>query len=243
MTKTVGVIQARMGSERLPGKVLLPLHGRSVLGWVTRAVVVSGAVDELVVATTTDAADGAIVAEASRLGLPVVRGSVDDVLSRFLLAVDEYKPDAVVRFTADCPLLDPALIRMAVESWRAAPWLDYLSTALPRCVPRGMDVEVVRAEALRELDTRATGHHRVHVTSGLYTDPDRYRMLGLRLSPDASDLRVTLDTNDDWRLIRTIVDHFGDQPASLPELVPWLRANDEVTALNAHVQQKVLEVG
>jgi len=232
-----------MGSTRLPGKVLLPLHGRSVLGWVTRAAVASGAVDELVVATTTEASDGAIVAEAAKLGLPVVRGSADDVLARFLQAVDEFQPDVVVRFTADCPMLDPSLIRLGVDAWRAAPWLDYLSTAMPRCVPRGMDIEVVRADALREVDKHATDHHRVHVTSGIYTDPARYRMLGLNVSPNASDLRVTLDTEDDWRLIRAVADRFGDGPANLTELVPWLRENEEVTALNAHIQQKGLEAG
>ncbi|MGA8117869.1 MAG: glycosyltransferase family protein [Actinocatenispora sp.] len=243
MSRTLGIIQARMGSTRLPGKVLLPLAGRSVLGWVVRAARASQAVDDLVVATTTDPSDDAVVAEAEAHSVHIVRGPTQDVLARFRQALDGTDADAVVRFTSDCPLLDPALVRATVGAWRAAPWLDYVSTAMPHSVPRGMDVEVVRADTLRTVDATATGHHRSHVTSAVYTQPDRYRMLGLRYSPDASDLRVTLDTEDDWRVIQAVVARFGDQPAAIDRIVPWLRGHREVTALNAHVQQKVLEAG
>ena len=232
-----------MGSSRLPGKVLRPLAGRSVLAWVVRAAQASGALDDLVVATSTEPADDAVVAEATALGVATSRGPVDDVLARFVGALDERPADAVVRFTADCPLLDPGIVAAAAHAWRAAPWLDYVSTALPRRLPRGTDVEVVTAAALRSLHATATGHHRTHVTSGLYTAPDGHRMLGLTLYPDAADLRVTLDTADDWRLITTIVAHFGDRPVPLPDLVGWLRAHPEATELNAHVRQKVLEAG
>lgn len=243
MTTVVGVIQARMGSTRLPGKVLTPLAGRSILGWVVRAVRESRCVDELVVATTTEPADDAVVDECARLAVAAARGPVDDVLTRFLDATRPWKPDAVARFTADCPLLDPSLVAMAVAAWRAAPWLDYVSTAMPRCVPRGMDVEVVRAEALRTVAATATGHHRTHVTSGIYTDPRRYQLLGLRLRPDASDLRVTVDTRADLQLVETVVAAHGDRPASLSELVAFLRSRPDVVALNAHVEQKALEAG
>lgn len=239
----VGVIQARTGSTRLPGKVLVPLAGLSVLGWVVRAARRAECVDELVVATTTEPADDAVVAECERLGVEVARGPVHDVLGRFLLATESWKPDAVARFTADCPLLDPDLAAAAVAAWRAAPWLDYVSTAMPRCVPRGMDVEVVRGETLRGLDDVAEAHHRTHVTSAVYTQPEKYRLLGLRLQPDSSDLRVTLDTEDDLRFIEAVVAELGDQPPSLPELVAFLRSRPDLVGLNAHVEQKQLEAG
>src|SRR6185312_678692 len=113
----VGVIQARTGSTRLPGKVLLPLAGRSVLGWVVRAARHSG-VDDLVVATTTEAGDDEVVAECRRLGVDVARGPVDDVLDRFVRAVEGRNAAAVVRFTADCPLLDPCVVAAAIDAWR-----------------------------------------------------------------------------------------------------------------------------
>ncbi|MER5319634.1 glycosyltransferase family protein [Streptosporangium roseum] len=237
-----GVIQARMGSTRLPGKVLRTLGGRTVLERVVRAVP-HGALDDLVVATTTEPADDAVVAECERLGVAWHRGPVDDVLTRFLGALDRLECDAVMRLTADCPLLDPEVIAMAAGMWRAAPGLDYLSTSpQPRTLPRGLDVEIVSAEALRSLDGMATGHHRTHVTSYVYTHAERFRIIGLTFPPGDADLRVTLDTVEDWELIRAVVDHFGDDPVPLRTLVGWLRERPEVVALNSAVEQKALEL-
>jgi spore coat polysaccharide biosynthesis protein SpsF len=241
----LGIVQARMGSSRLPGKVLMSLGGTSVLGWVLRAARESNVLDDLVVATTVEAVDDEVVAAAERFDVEVVRGPVDDVLSRFDQALGDRPVDAVARFTADCPLLDPALIAAAVNSWKAAPWLDYVSTAMPRRLPRGMDVEVVRAEVLRSLAQRSSlpAYHRTHVTSAIYSEPEGRQLLGLAFAPDASDLRVTLDTADDWRLIQALVDKLGDRPARLPDVVAYLRAHPNLTAINQHIRQKPLEQG
>ena len=125
-----GVVQARMGSSRQPGKVLRALGGRPVLGWVVRAAQAaqaSGALDRVVVATSSEPADDPVAELAARLGADVVRGSEQDVLGRFLVALDAFPDepaDAVVRLTADCPLLDPDLIATVVDSWRADPTWD-----------------------------------------------------------------------------------------------------------------------
>lgn len=230
-----------MGSSRLPGKVLLPLAGRSVLGWVVRAARESRALDDLVVATTREAADDAVVAECERLGVAWHRGPVDDVLSRFLGALDDRPADAIARFTADCPLLDPALVTAAAGTFRATPGLDYLGTMLPRTLPRGMDVEIVGATALRRAGALAHDHHRAHVTSYVYTRPAAFRVMGLTFPPGAEHLRVTLDTEQDWAAITAIVAALGDVPASLRTLTEWLEAHPEVRALNEDVPQKVLE--
>ncbi|MET7463590.1 glycosyltransferase family protein [Nonomuraea sp. NPDC005501] len=239
--RIVGVIQARTGSTRLPGKVLRDLGGRSVLGWVVRAVRQADAVDELVVATTTEPADEAVVAECLRLGVAWHRGPVDDVLTRFQQTLELHPADAVMRFTADCPLLDPAIVREAALVYRAVPGLDYLSTSLTRTLPRGLDVEIASREALARAGREATAHHRVHVTSYLYTHPGASRLLGLAYAPAAADLRVTLDTEDDWRLISRVVAALGDRCLPYATLVGWLRARPEVLRLNAHVQQKALQ--
>ena len=177
------VIQARAGSTRLPGKVLADLGGRPVLEWVVRAARAATQVDEVIVATSTLAGDDAVADLATPWGVPVVRGSEDDVLSRFVAALDAHPADAVVRLTADCPLLDPTLIDAVAGAWAAAPTHDYVSTVLVRCLPRGLDVELVSAQALRAVDRIATGHDRVHVTSALYADPTAYRLLGLCVTP------------------------------------------------------------
>jgi len=237
------VIQARSGSTRLPGKALEDLGGRPVLGWVVRAAQTSSQVDGVIVATSTSAIDDAVADLAQSLGAAVVRGSEDDVLSRFVAALDAHPADAVVRLTADCPLLDPSLIDAVVGAWAAAPVHDYVSTVLVRCLPRGLDVELVTARALRAVDRMAVGHDRVHVTSGVYADPSAYRLLGLCVTPPANDLRVTLDTHEDLVLLRALVAELPDAPPAWREVVAVLRARPDLVAINADVEQKPLEAG
>lgn len=240
--RTLGIVQARMGSSRLPGKVLRRLGGRTVLDRVVRAASDSGVLDDLVVATTTEARDDAVAAECAAIGVGVHRGPVDDVLTRFIGVLDEREDDsdAVLRFTADCPLLDPELIMLAADVFAATPDLDYLSTSIARTLPRGLDVEIVRTEVLRQIDKVAAEHHRTHVTSYVYSHPYDFTVLGLTLQPDLSHLRLTLDTEDDWRLIEAVVGHFGDRPVPVRALADWLTDRPELAGLNAHVRQKEL---
>jgi len=237
------VIQARAGSTRLPGKVLEDLGGRPVLEWVVRAARAATEVDEVIVATSTLVGDDAVADLATSLGVPVVRGSEDDVLSRFVAALDAHPADAVVRLTADCPLLDPTLIDAVVGAWAAAPLHDYVSTILVRCLPRGLDVELVTADVLRAVDRMAAGHDRVHVTSAVYADPTAFRLLGLCVTPPANDLRVTLDTPADLVLLRALVAGLPDAPPSWRDLVAILRSRPDLVAINSDVEQKPLEAG
>jgi spore coat polysaccharide biosynthesis protein SpsF len=243
----LGIVQARHGSTRLPGKVLRPLSGRPVLGWVIRAMTLVEGLDDLVVATTDEPADDAVAQLADEYGVSVVRGDTTDVLSRFLLALDGRDVDAVARFTSDCPLMDPAVASMVVAAWRSAPDIDHVSTVSPRCLPRGMDAEVASVRALRALDDRLNeagdAHHRTHVTSALYTDPDTYRVAGVVLHPRADDLRVTLDTEADWALLERIVDVLGDRAPRWRDVVALLRSAPELVALTADVEQKSIEAG
>ncbi|WP_020663359.1 cytidylyltransferase domain-containing protein [Amycolatopsis benzoatilytica] len=232
------VIQARSSSTRLPGKVLRPLAGRSVLGWVVRAAAAAPGVDRVVVATSDAEDDDAVAAEAARCGAAVVRGPLDDVVARFGLALSEYPADAVIRLTADCPLLDPALIGRLVAIWRAEPTLDYVSTTLVRTLPRGFDAELVRAPVLAEQAATATGADREHVTSAIYRQPHRYSCTGVVVSPAAEDLRVTLDTAQDWELISAVVAELGDAAGSWRSVVSLLRSRPDLVALNAEVEQK-----
>jgi spore coat polysaccharide biosynthesis protein SpsF len=237
------VIQARAGSTRLPAKVLADLGGRPVLDWVVRAARASTMVDQVIVATSTLAGDDVVADLAKSLGAMVVRGSEDDVLSRFVAALDAHPADALVRLTADCPLLDPTLIDAVAGAWAAAPTLDYVSTVVVRSLPRGMDVELVTARALRAVDRMAVGHDRVHVTSGVYADPSAYRLLGVCVTPPANDLRVTLDTAEDLVLLRALVAELPDSPPSWRDVVAILRARPDLVAINADVVQKPIEAG
>ncbi|WP_092549242.1 cytidylyltransferase domain-containing protein [Actinoplanes derwentensis] len=240
MMTTLGIIQARMGSTRLPGKVLRELGGRTVLDRVARAARESGVLDDLVVATTIEPDDDAVAAECARIGIDCYRGPVDDVLTRFLGVLETRSAEHVMRFTADCPLLDPRLVARAYRVFAAA-GADYLTTSITRTLPRGLDVEVVRGAVLKEIDKMAYDHHRTHVTSYIYSHPADFDVVGMTVLPDLSYLRLTLDTEDDWRLIETIVDHFGDAPVAVRELAGWLADRPELASLNAHIAQKELE--
>jgi spore coat polysaccharide biosynthesis protein SpsF len=237
------VIQARTGSTRLPGKVLRRLGDRTVLDWVVRAAMRAEGLDGVVVATSTQREDDPVAELAEASGVYVVRGSELDVLDRFLLAVDRHPCDAVVRLTADCPLLDPVLVAQVVGAWRAAPGTDYVATTLARTLPRGLDVELVRTSALREVGRSAVAHDRIHVTSAVYAQPARFSLLGVVVAPTAEDLRVTLDTAEDAEVIERVVAALGDQPPAWRDVVAFLRAHPEVVQVNSTVLQKRLEEG
>ena len=241
--RVIAVVQARTGSTRLPAKVLRPLGDSTVLGWVVRAARQSPGVDDVVVATSTAQDDQRVADSARELGVQVVRGSETDVLSRFLQALDEHPADGVVRLTADCPLLDPTLIGQAVAAWRADPVLDYVSTTLVRNLPRGLDVEVASADVLRTISGTATGYHRTHVTSAIYSEPSSFQLCGLLFRPRADDLRVTLDTPEDAALIEAVVAELGAGPFPWREVVALLRSRPDLAGLNSDVVQKRLEEG
>src|SRR5665811_225762 len=237
------VIQARTGSTRLPGKVLEDLGGHPVLEWVVRAAQAATQIDTVIVATSTLAGDDVVADLADSLGVPVVRGSEDDVLSRYVAALDAYPADAIVRLTADCPLLDPTLIDAVAGAWAGSPTHDYVSTLVVRCLPRGLDVELVTARALRAVDRMAVDHDRVHVTSLLYAQPTAYRLLGVCVTPPANDLRVTLDTQEDLVLLRALVAELPDAPPAWNDVVAVLRSRPDLVAINSAIKQKPLAAG
>lgn len=164
------------------------------------------------------------------------------MLSRFVLALEDFPCDAIVRLTADCPLLDPELIDLVVATMRNAPDLDYVSTTLVRSLPRGLDVEIVRSAVLEELDETVTGYHRIHVTSAVYSNPSQYRCLGLTFAPPADDLRATLDTPEDAALLDGLVAAM-EGPRDWRTVVEILRSRPDLTMLNSAISQKPLEAG
>jgi len=240
----VVIIQARMSSTRLPGKVLLPLGARPVLGHVVaRCKSVSGRV---VVATSREREDDAIARWCASNATSCVRGSRDDVLQRFIDVLDEHPADAGVRVTADCPLLDPEVLRAvrdAVSEGRA----DYASVRPPW--PLGLPSEGFRAAALRDAAARTSTRisadlpAREHVTLYLYRHPERYRVEGVALEHgfDEPLPRLTLDEPDDYALLRLVVSRFpSDHEPTRRELAALFHRDPELRRVNAHVGQRVV---
>jgi spore coat polysaccharide biosynthesis protein SpsF len=234
------VIQARLSSTRLPGKVLRPLGGRSVLSWAIRAAATTPNIDTVILATSESPDDDAVADEAARCGAEVIRGPLDDVLARYAMAVRAHPCDALVRLTADCPLLDPILIAQVVGLWLADPTLDHVSNVVVRHYPRGLDAELVRRDVLEEQDRTATGGHREHVTSNIYTQPSVYRCAGIVPGEDNSDLRITLDTAQDAALLEAVVDALGNGVPRWHDVVAFLRARPDLVALNSTVVQNAM---
>jgi spore coat polysaccharide biosynthesis protein SpsF len=201
------VVQARTGSSRFPGKVLAEVAGQTMLGFMLDRIT-SLADDpdtEVVVATSESDADDEVARIATSKGLAAVRGSEQDVLSRFQQALDEHPAEVVVRLTADCPLTDPAVIRAALDLHRAT-GADYTSNTLARTFPDGLDVEVMTSAALRWAgDHTAPTGEREHVTPPLYRHPRRFQIAQLVDDAQAGDERWTVDRPDDLGIIRTAV--------------------------------------
>lgn len=243
--KIDAIIQARMGSTRLRGKVLMRLGGDSVLAQVVHRCRRAAELDGIVVATTTHAADDAIVAECARLEVPAMRGPAEDVLARYAAAARELGSDALVRITSDCPLIDAGVIDSMVGEYRrlhaAGTPCDYLSNALERTFPRGLDVEIVRAGALLQAAQEARApHEREHVTPFLYERPGRYTLRSWRAPLDAAEQRWTLDTPEDLRLLTLIFDALGEAAATAPwtDVLQLVRSHPQWAEINRHVVQK-----
>ena len=242
--KIGAIIQARMGSTRLPGKVLLDIGGKSMLERTIRRVQLAKSLTDVVVATSTEHADDAIEAECRRLGVDVFRGSEDDVLDRYYRAALSFGLDVIVRITADCPLIDPEVIDFVITRYLDVK-PDYASNIIERTYPRGLDTEVFSFYTLETIWKEAhQEYQRVHVTPFVYQNPTRFNLLIVKDDQDNSRYRWTVDTQKDLNLIRKIYQNLGDQESfSWQEILSVLSQNPELVLINTSVTQKPLELG
>lgn len=239
--RAVAIVQARMGSTRLPGKVLMQLAGRSVLERVIRRLRRSSKLSTIVVATTTSPNDDCIVTECERLGVKSYRGSEPDVLDRYYRAVEATEADVVVRVTSDCPLIDAEVLDETIaefESTRA----DYVSNCVPRTFPRGLDAEVIARSALAQAWQEAGNpYQREHVTPYIYEHPELFKLCFHRTTVDYSRYRWTLDTAEDFELLNEVCSYFGaDDSFGWREVLALMELRPELAELNSNVLQKPL---
>lgn len=205
--RVVAIVQARMTSTRLPGKVLQPIAGRPALELELERLARATQPAEVAVATSDEPADDPIEALARGRGLRVVRGPLADVLERYRLAAEQTGADAVVRLTGDCPLLDPGLVDECVELWRESEAAYVANVIEPRTYPVGMDTEVLSAAALRAAAEEALDpYDREHVTPFLRSRPDRFPQIAVRHEPSLAHIRVTLDTPEDLAYLGRLVE-------------------------------------
>lgn len=210
----LGILQARMSSTRLPGKVLKEVHGKPMIIRQFERISRAKKIDQIVVATSQDPTDDQLVDVLIEHGVNVRRGSLSDVAQRFKEVVEEFRPEHFVRMTADCPLADPDVIDLAINSHLKTD-ADYSSNGIKRTFQHGLDVEVIRTEAFTKLLLQElTSQEREHVTMGIYNRPGDFTINEVIQQVNVSDLRWTVDEPEDLLFVQTIYDSIFD---SVPE--------------------------
>lgn len=231
----LGILQARVSSSRLPGKVLRPLLGEPMIARQIERLRRARTLQALVLATSTNAGDDALARWAGAAGVPVHRGPLDDVLDRFVGAARPYAPRHVVRLTGDCPLADPALID-AVVARHLEGGADYTSNTIEPSWPDGLDVEVMTMAALETAAREATARfEREHVTQFIVRRPERFRLQSVRADHDLSALRWTVDERADFELVEAIYTAlYPANPAfGTADVLAFLQHNPQWIAHNA----------
>ena len=229
-----------MGSTRLPGKVLEDLVGQPMLARVVNCTRRAQTLDEVVVATTVQPVDDAIVSLCKERGWLFYRGSEEDVLDRYYHAASRFKARAIVRITSDCPLIDPEIIDKVVqEFWDSYPEIDYATNTLMRTFPVGLDVEVISYDALikswLEDDNPAW---REHVTQYIVRHQEKFRCCNVANDTDYSYMRWTVDMPEDLAFVRQIYEHFQDDAFGWREVLELLKVHPEWLEINRNIQQK-----
>jgi spore coat polysaccharide biosynthesis protein SpsF len=235
--RVVAIVQARVGSTRLRGKVLLPLAGTPMVAHVLRRTMLLPGVDEVAAAVPEGTDDDPLAALAKAVGARVVRGPEDDVLARYDLAAAAADAEAVVRVTADCPLWSPAVGSRVLASFVGC---DYSSNTQPRTFPRGLDTEVFTREVLRVAHREARDTvDREHVTPYIYRHPERFSTRNVSDSVDRSELRWTVDTPDDMAFARAVYQALGPS-FEMHDVLALLAERPALGTLNSWVIQKPL---
>ena len=236
------IIQTRIGSSRLPGKVLMNIGNKTAVENVVERIKRVSLIDEVIIATTTEDRDNAVEEEAKRLGVNYYRGSEDDVLSRYYHAAKKYDGDVVVRITSDCPLIDSEVSGRIIEFFlKNRDKYDYVSNTLERTYPRGLDTEVFTFKALEKAFNEAESKRdREHVTPYIWDNPKLFRIYQYKEQADTSELRWTLDTAEDLELIRKVYDYLKERgnEFTMEEVLELYKKHPELRYINEAVEQK-----
>ncbi|SER76099.1 spore coat polysaccharide biosynthesis protein SpsF [Gracilibacillus ureilyticus] len=237
--RVVAIIQARMGSSRLPGKVMRKVLGKPLIAYQLERVRRAANIDEIMIATTTEKNDDPIVTFCEEEKVPYYRGSEHDVLSRYYHAARSAGANVIVRLTSDCPLIDPAVIEKIAGAYSGSS--AYVSNVVKRTFPRGMDVEVFSMELLEMMYHEATSERdREHVTTFIREQPDRFQLCDITNGTDYSKYRLTVDTIEDFTVIRKIIEYlYPSNPSfTLDDVINLLNRHPDLLKINAHIEQK-----
>ncbi len=233
------IIQARLGSTRLPGKVMKKVLGKTLLAYLVERLRRTKTLKEIIVATTTASKDTPLARHAKSLGVRVFRGDEKDVLDRYYKAATAFKVDIIVRITADCPLMDPEVVDTVVGVFtKSAGRYDYVSNVLPQTFPIGMAVEVFSFSVLAKMwEAAKMPSEREHVTLFVRNHMREFRTKNVTRKKDCSHFRVTVDTPEDLFVVRSIFKRLYEEKkeGSMQEILEILEKEPNLCARNAHV--------
>lgn len=232
-------VQARMGSTRLPGKVLKQVLGRPLLSYLVERLKDVKNAQGFLILTTISPKDDVIVEFCEKEKIPYFRGPENDVLARYYQAALKWKPDAIVRTTADCPLTDPEIIDQIISAFVDAKTpLDYLSNVLERSYPKGLDCEIFSFKALeRAFKETDDPYNREHVSPYFYRNPEQFSIKNIALPKDYSKYRWTVDTKEDFELIEKMIeDLYPKNPHfRFHDMLKLLEKHPEWSHINGHL--------
>ena len=239
--RVVAFVQARMTSQRLPGKVLASIAGEPMLARVLSRIESAATIQQTWVLTSSDRQDDAIEEFCTKRDIPCFRGSLLDVLDRFAQAAKVVNPDIIVRITADCPLVDPAVIDQTVNALTNDPSVVYAATRMPeeRTFPVGIDVEVFRLDGLESAARLARkAYQREHVTPWFYDGSQSGSIVHVKASRDLGNHRWTVDTPEDLEFMRALWPELRSDIVGYIEIANILASHPEIQILNSKVRQK-----
>lgn len=238
------IVQARMGSTRLPGKIMKQILGKPILSFVVERLKRVKQASVLHIATTTNPLDGSIVKFCEDHSISYSRGSEDDVLDRFYQAASQLKLDVAVRVNSDCPLIDPALVDHVIGQFLGQKGtLDYASNILKETYPVGMHTEVFTRAALAQAHQQAKEKfEREHVTPFIYRNPQKFKLLSVESSKNLGEHRWVVDTPEDFELAKNILETlYPQQPEfGMKDVLDLLAQHPEWLKINSHIRHKTV---
>ena len=241
--KVLCIVQARMGSERLPKKVIRPILDQAMIIYTLNRLKKAKYIDEIVLATTVEITDEPLVNIVKKEGYKVFRGDENNVLKRFVDTYKKYGGDIIIRVTGDCPLIDPIIVDNVIAYFMANNY-DYVRLDVPETFIRGFDVEVFSAKTLLKVWEKVSSldnshRYKEHVTLYIYENPDKFKIGFVRGNEFYNkDYRLSVDTLEDFKLVETIFNYFQDEYIEAKKVVKYLDQNPSIANINKDIQQK-----
>jgi spore coat polysaccharide biosynthesis protein SpsF len=240
------IVQARMTSSRLPGKVMMPVLGTPLLKYLIERLKRVTCANEIWIACTTNEADQPIVDLAEKLNISVYRGSEHNVLSRYYYTALKAKSDHILRVTSDCPIIDPVQLDFLISSYNSqSEKIDYMTSGLaPRSYPRGMEAEIFSFKVLEQAFRKSNKNFELeHVTPYIYNHPSVFNIAGFSFNKNESHHRWTVDTIEDFELVKIIIENLFPKNLefNIHDILDFLSKNPRFIDINSHIHQKTLE--